>query len=104
MKKSYREVERDFKEAERELREALDEAQQIALKQVQAEIDKLFISNEIKAKISPIFIRKILSNIVKHIKEIYFNSEAELKERINKQEINYDDCQRELRQSTLFNY
>jgi len=75
----------------------------VALGQVQEEVDKLLSSFGVKAKINPIIIRKVLSNIVKHIKEIYFSS-VDIQEKIAREEITYEDCRRELRQCILFNY
>jgi len=102
LKKTYKEIDKDLKSAEAELKKTLKKAEQVALKKVQEEVDKLLSSVGVKAKIDPTIIRKVLSNIVKHIKEIYFSSDIE--EKIARQEITYEDCQRELRQCVLLNY
>ena len=104
MERDHKGIDKDFKEAEESLKETLGEAERIALKQVQGEIDKLIDSTGAKIKVTPAFIRRVLSNIVKHIKGIYFISDADIEEKINRQEITYEDCKRELRQCVLFNY
>jgi hypothetical protein len=104
MKRDNKGLDKDFKEAEESLKEALGEAERIALKQVQGEVDKLIDSTGVKIKVTPAFIRKVLSSIVKHVKGIYFISNADIEEKINCQEISYEDCKRELRQCVLFNY
>jgi len=104
MRKENKELDKDLKEAEEELKRALKKAEKKALKQVQKEIDKLLDSTGVKVKTNPAFIRRTLSNIVKHVKEIYFISDTNIEEKINQQEITYEDCRRELRQCVLFNY
>ena len=104
MKRENKGIDKDFKEAEESLREALKEAERIALKQVQEEVDKLIDSTGVKIKATPAFVRRILSSIVKHVKGIYFISNTDIEEKINQQEITYEDCKRELRQCVLFNY
>ena len=103
IKSSEKGIDKELKQAEKDLKESLKEAEQVALGQVQEEVDKLLSSFGVKAKINPIIIRKVLSNIVKHIKEIYFSS-VDIQEKIACGEITYDDCRRELRQCVLFNY
>jgi len=103
IKKSEKGIDEELKQAEKDLKEALKEAEQVALRQVQEEVDKLLNSFGVKAKINPTIIRKVLSNIVKHIKEIYFSS-VDVQEKIAHGEITYEDCRRELRQCILFNY
>jgi|SRR6185437_861377 len=104
MKRENKGIDKDFKEAEESLKGTLREAERIALKQVQEEVDKLIDSAGVKIKVTPAFIRRILSSIVKHVKGIYFISNTDIEEKINRQEITYEDCKRELRQCVLFNY
>jgi len=103
IKKSEKGIDKELKQAEKELKESLKEAEQVALRQVQEEVDELLSSVGVKAKINPTIIRKVLSNIVKHIKEIYFSS-VDIQEKIARGEVTYEDCRRELRQCVLFNY
>lgn len=103
-KKNYEKLGGNLEEAEQELKESLKKAEQIALKQVQKEVDTLLGSVGVKAKIDPTIIRKVLSSIVKHIKDIYFGSDKEIEGKIARQEITYEDCKRELRLCVLFNY
>lgn len=104
MKNTHKGLEEDFKDAEESLRGAVEEAEQIALKKVQEEVDKLFSSTGVRARIDPKIVRKVLSSIVKHVKGIYFANLSDIQEKIAKKEVTYEDCQRELRQCVLFNY
>lgn len=104
VKESYEKLGGNMEEAEQELKKSLKKAEQVALKQVQKEVDILLSSAGVKAKINPTIIRKVLSSIVKHVKEIYFSSNKEIEEKLVRQEITYEDCRRELRLCVLFNY